>query len=56
MYSYSLHQSINKALGPDIDMAGKGHAFYSRFMANAWAIQSLYNSLYEQHPKGKQAF
>lgn len=51
MYQYELHQKINQIL-PSIDIHQNDSdlRFYSRFVANAHTIQSLYNSLYGSHP------
>lgn len=57
MYQYDLHQHINKILRQHkIVLSGKDNQFYSRFMANASAINSLYNELYAHHPNGEKCF
>ena len=57
MYNYSLHQQINKGLQKSgIDIGGNDILFYTRFIANAAAIDALYRELYENHPKGKEVF
>lgn len=51
MYNYTLHQKINAILQKQqIAVAGTANLFYTRFIANASAIQSLYHELYAQHP------
>lgn len=56
MYDHNLYNSINSLLKTEVDIAGVDNAFYTRFLANASAIKSLYNELYENHPKGKEVF
>ncbi|MEI6088086.1 MAG: alpha-amylase family glycosyl hydrolase [Bacteroidota bacterium] len=57
MYQYQLHQQISlPVLEHKIDVAGKDNLFYSRFIANSSEIFDLYNSLYNNHPKGREAF
>jgi amylosucrase len=56
MYNYALYQHINDILKTDTDFAGADNLFYTRFLANASNILSLYNSLYENHPGGKETF
>jgi len=57
VYNYSLHQQINNELKQsEIDPGGKDMLFYTRFIANATAIDALYTELYGNHPKGKQVF
>ena len=57
MYSYTLHQKINSALQQQqIDIAGTANLFYTRFIANAAAIQSLYNELYGKHDAPEKYF
>ncbi len=59
MYEYSLHQSINQiifAANPQIDCKDKDNSFYTRFIANATAIQALYEELYGSHPQKKEIF
>ena len=47
MYQYDLHQKINSLLQKrKLAIASKDNLFYSRFMANASAINALYNELY----------
>ena len=56
MYNYTLYQHINSLLKSETDIAGTDNLFYSRFLANASNISSLYNSLYQNHPRGKEVF
>ncbi len=56
MYNYTLYQNINGLLKNETDFAGADNLFYSRFLANASNILSLYNSLYQIHPVGKEVF
>ncbi|MEO6732500.1 MAG: alpha-amylase family glycosyl hydrolase [Ferruginibacter sp.] len=57
MYNPRLHQLINKALQQQkIDIAGTDNLFYTRFVANATAIYSLYTDLYGRHPQQEQLF
>lgn len=47
MYSHLLHQQINKAIHElGIDIAGKDNLFYTRLVANATAIHSLFTEIY----------
>lgn len=56
MYDYRLHQHVNKSLHDEIEVGGADNLFYTRFIANASAIQSLYNQLYAFHPQGEILF
>jgi len=56
MYNYALYQYINGLLKNETDFAGADNLFYSRFLANASNILSLYNSLYQNHPGAKEVF
>ncbi|HEX3767190.1 MAG TPA: hypothetical protein VHT72_02395, partial [Puia sp.] len=56
MYNYALYQHINDFLKSETDFAGADNLFYTRFLANASNILSLYNSLYEKHPRSKEGF
>ena len=56
MYNYALYQHINALLKNETDFAGTDNLFYSRFLANASNISALYNSLYQNHPRGKEVF
>src|ERR1700750_972877 len=56
MYNYALYQHINGLLKNETDFAGTDNLFYSRFLANASNISTLYNSLYQNHPRGKEVF
>ncbi len=57
MYNFSLHQRINSELqNASIDFAGKDNLFYTRFMADAAAINNLYSNLYADHPQADAMF
>lgn len=58
MYDYLLHQKINAALADNSITAGnkKDLGFYSRLMANAATIKTLYAELYHQHPNQAAMF
>jgi amylosucrase len=56
MYDHQLYKHINGLIKNEIDVAGPDNLFYTRFMANASGISSLYNSLYGNHPKTKSIF
>lgn len=57
MYQYNLHQKINKILKRHkIAISEKDNLFYSRFMANASAINALYNELYASHENAEACF
>lgn len=57
MYNYALHQQINTVLQEKkIDIAGDGNLFYTRFIANATAIDALYRDIYGNHHKGEENF
>jgi amylosucrase len=56
MYDHLLYKNINNILISQTDTAGADNTFYTRFLANAANISSLYNELYQDHPKSKTAF
>ena len=57
MYTYSLHQHINDCVRENVsDIAGVDNGFYLRFLANATAIESLFNELYGHHPERNAYF
>lgn len=56
VYDHILYQQINNAAKQKLEIAGKDNLFYTRLLANASAIHSLYNSLYASHPKREEAF
>ncbi len=57
MYQYNLHQHITSLCEKHkLDTGGKDRLFFTRLIANAAAIASLYNSIYGNHPKGKDGF
>lgn len=57
MYDYLLHQQIKAALLKfKIGNEEDDLSFYSRLIANASAIKSLYDELYQHHPKATEQF
>lgn len=57
MYTSSLHQQVNQLVQKKkIDLAAVDNGFYTRFIANASAIQSLYNDIYSHHPNQQKCF
>ena len=57
MYNYSLHQQLNERLLEKVpDLAGQNNLFYTRFLANATAIEALYKELYQFHPAQEKYF
>ena len=57
MYDYILHQQIKAALIKfKIDKEEDDLSFYSRLIANAPAIKSLFDELYQHHPKAAEQF
>lgn len=56
MYNHQLYKHINGLIKNEMDAAGADNLFYTRFLANASGISTLYNALYENHPKGKDVF
>ena len=57
MYSQTLHTRINKIIEPlQLDIAGKDNDFYTRLIASATAIHSLYMEIYGNHEKGLACF
>ena len=47
MYNYQLHRQIKNGLQSNgVDIADKDNLFYTRFVANASAINDLFNELY----------
>lgn len=57
MYNHTLHQQVNKSLlDSGIDIKGKDNDFYTRFIANAAAIKSLFNEIYGHHPASAESF
>ena len=57
MYQYDLHQKINKILKKHkLAISGKDNLFYARLMANASAINTLYNGLYASHENAAANF
>ena len=57
VYQYSLHQSITSLCEKNkLTTGGKDRLFFTRLVANASAIQSLYNEIYGNHPQGKDYF
>lgn len=57
MYNYPLHQQINQAIQQQqIDIAGRDNLFFTRFIANATAIDALFHELYGKHPQQEVFF
>lgn len=57
MYNHQLHQQLNSILQKhDIDMAGKDNLFFTRFIANATAVNALFHEIYGQHPGSDDFF
>ena len=57
MYDYILHQQIKAALIKfKIEKEEDDLSFYSRLIANASAIKSLFDELYQHHPKAAEQF
>lgn len=56
MYNQLLHQQITKGLEKARLKVDKNIHFYSRFIANATAISSLYKELYGNHERGGKCF
>jgi len=56
MYQYHLHEKLNTLLKGKMDIAGKDNLFYTRIMANAANIYTLYHELYDQHIHCNTAF
>lgn len=51
MYNRSLHKQINETLHLEqIDIAGEDNLFFTRFIANATAIDALFHEIYGRHP------
>ena len=51
MYQHQLHQKIKRALEKNALHANPANVnFYTRFVANAAAIESLFSSIYQHHP------
>ncbi len=57
MYNYQLHKKINASVNKNnLALEAEDNAFYVRLVANAAAIESLYQKLYGGHPKGEYFF
>lgn len=57
MYDSHLHKQISQGLKKrKIDIGNSDNMFYTRFVANATAIQFLYNELYQHHPESELLF
>jgi amylosucrase len=57
MYNSLLHKKLNSLLlSSGLEISGADNGFYSRFIANATAIDALYNEIYSHHPKGASGF
>jgi amylosucrase len=57
MYHHQLHQQINKLLlNSELDIRGKDNDFYTRCIANANSIKSLYDEIYGDQLKADDSF
>jgi amylosucrase len=57
LYDPQLHKKINAGLRKmKIDIGDSDNMFYTRFIANATAIQFLYLELYKDHPDSDKLF
>lgn len=57
MYNRALHQQINEILQAEkIDLAGEDNLFFTRFIANATAIEALFRELYGDNPMFTESF
>lgn len=57
MYNKALHQQVNEAIQQaGMEISGQDNLFYTRYMANAAPIFSLYMQLYEHHPQAETYF
>ncbi len=57
MYNHQLHQQINAVLqNEQIDIGGKDNHFFTRFIANATAIDALFHEIYGRTENGASYF
>lgn len=57
MYQYQLHERLNQSLQQHkLDLAGADNLFYTRFLANADVIASLFRETYAAHPNADRCF
>lgn len=57
MYNRNLHQQITEKIqSKDIDIANVDKHFFTRFIANATAINALYYEIYASHPEADLYF
>ncbi len=57
MYEFQLHKKINAGLTKmNIDIGNSDNLFYTRFVANATGIKTLYYDLYANHPAKDEVF
>ena len=57
MYNHQLHQQINTVLhNEQIDIGGKDNLFFTRFIANATAIDALFHDIYGRNGRGTEYF
>jgi amylosucrase len=57
VYNHQLHQQINTVLqNEQIDIGGKDNHFFTRFIANATAIDALFHEIYGRTEKGTAHF
>src|SRR5689334_21175750 len=57
MYNHNLYQQINAAIqNSKLDITGNDNNFYTRLVANATAIKSLFDEIYGNHPNTESSF
>jgi amylosucrase len=57
VYNHQLHQQINTVLhNEQIDIGGKDNLFFTRFIANATAIDALFHDIYGRNGRGTEYF
>ena len=57
MYNSFIHKKLNSLLlSSGLDISGADNAFYTRFIANATAIDALYHEIYGHHPKATPGY
>ncbi len=57
MYNPALHQQINEILQQEkTDIGGKDNLFYTRFIANATAIDALFREIYGGHASARDYY
>ncbi len=57
MYDYKIHSEVAKlAIKNKLEKTGRDNLFYTRLIANAASVHSLYNDLYGNHEHGEKIF